>query len=155
MAAERLPVEVACRVLDVSVSGYYVWRSRSPSQRAIRHTWLTDVICEVHLVSRGIYGSRRIHAELVLGRQIAVSHGQVELLMRRAAIRGVGGPPKWRRTKPDTIASDLVNRQFDRPGPNQLWVTDIERHEALLNRAVVRGHRHWSVVADRMKLRAA
>jgi putative transposase len=98
MAAEALPVEVACRVLDVSVSGNYAWRSHPPSQRAIRHVWLSDVIREVHLASRGIYGSRRIHAELVLGRQIAVSHGQVELLMRRAAIRGVGERPKWRRT---------------------------------------------------------
>ena len=128
MAGEGLPVEVACRVLAVSVSGYYAWRSRPPSARTIRHAWLSDVIREVHLASRGIYGSRRIHAELVLGRQIAVSHGQVELLMRRAAIRGIGGRPKWRRTKPDTIAADLVNRNFDRPGPNQLWVTDITEH---------------------------
>ncbi len=128
MVGEGLPVEVACRVLDVSVSGYYAWRGRPPSQRAIRHAWLTDVIREAHLASRGIYGSRRIHAELVLGRNISISHGQVELVMRRAGIRGVGGRPKWRRTKPDTIASDLVNRRFDRPAPNQLWVTDITEH---------------------------
>ena len=28
MAAERIPVEVACRVLDVSTSGYYAFRLR-------------------------------------------------------------------------------------------------------------------------------
>lgn len=142
MADEGLPVEVACRVLDVSVSGYYAWRARPPSQRAIRHAWLTDVIREVHLASRGIYGSRRIHAELVLGHHIAVSHGQIELVMRRAGIRGVGGRPKWRRTKPDTIASDLVNRQFDRPGPIQLWVTDITEHHTR------EGKVYWAVVLD-------
>jgi hypothetical protein len=38
---------------------------------------------------------------------------------------------------------------------NQLWQTDFERHEALLNLAVVRDHRHASVAADAMKLRAA
>jgi transposase len=36
-----------------------------------------------------------------------------------------------------------------------LWVKEAERHEALTNRAVVRGHRLRSVVAGRVKLRAA
>jgi putative transposase len=33
--------------------------------------------------------------------------------------------------------------------PNQVWSWDIERHEALLNRAVVKGHGRRSVAADR------
>jgi hypothetical protein len=48
MAAEGIPVEVACRVLDVSTSGYYAFRSRPPSARSIRHAWLTDLIVKVH-----------------------------------------------------------------------------------------------------------
>ncbi len=50
---------------------------------------------------------------------------------------------------------DLVDRKFTATAPNQLWVADFERHEALLNRAVVKGHRLRSVAADRKKLRAA
>ena len=38
--------------------------------------------------------------------------------------------------------------------PNELWSWDIERHEALTNRAVMKGHRHWPVAAGRMKLGA-
>ncbi|WUU95185.1 IS3 family transposase [Actinoallomurus sp. NBC_01490] len=128
MAGEGIPVEVACRVLDVSVSGYYAWLSRPPSARAIRHAWLTDLITDVHQASRGIYGARRVHAELRLARGILVGHGAVELLMRRAGLRGAMGRPKWRRAKPDQIAKDLVDRQFSRTGPNQLWVTDITEH---------------------------
>jgi hypothetical protein len=44
---------------------------------------------------------------------------------------------------------DLVDGRFARAAPNQLWLTDIERHEALLNRAVVEGHRGRSVAAGR------
>jgi transposase InsO family protein len=128
MAAEGIPVEVACRVLEVSVSGYYDWLSRPPSARSIRHAWLTDLITEVHQASRGIYGSRRVHAELRLGRGIVVGHGAVELLMRRAGIVGVMGRPKWRRTKPDQIATDLVNRDFTATEPNRKWLTDITEH---------------------------
>jgi len=39
--------------------------------------------------------------------------------------------------------------------PNQVWLTDIERHEALLNLAVVKGHRWRPVAAGRRKLRTA
>jgi len=46
---------------------------------------LTDLITQVHVESHGIYGGRRIHAELTLGRGVIVGHNQVQLLMRRAA----------------------------------------------------------------------
>ena len=39
--------------------------------------------------------------------------------------------------------------------PNEVWSWDIERHEALWNRAVMKGHRHRLVAASRPKLRAA
>jgi putative transposase len=128
MATEGIPVEVACRVLDVSTSGYYAFRSRPPSARAIRHAWLTDRIVQVHQRSRGTYGALRVHAELRLGHGIMVGHNAVALLMRRAGLAGATGRPKWRYAKPDQIAADLVDRHFARTEPNQLWVTDITEH---------------------------
>ena len=128
MAVEGIPVEVACRVVAVSVSGYYAWLSRPPSARSIRHAWLSDLITEVHQVSRSTYGSRRVHAELRLGRGIVVGHGAVEMLMRRGDLIGAMCRPKWRRSKPDEVAVDLVDRQFTRTAANQLWVTDITEH---------------------------
>ncbi len=128
MAGEGSSVKLAARVLDVSASGYYEWRSRAPSARSIRHALLTDAIREVHTVSRGTYGFRRVHAELTLGCGLVVAHGTVELLMQRAGLKGVTGRPKWVRARPDVIAMDLVDRRFARSAPNQLWVTDITEH---------------------------
>jgi putative transposase len=129
MAAQGLPVQICCRVLEVSESGYYAWGSRPPSPRAIRHAWLTDLIREVHAASRQTYGSRRVHAELTLGRGISIGFHAVELLMRRAGLQGVTGRPKFRRgLRPEATAADLVQRQFTRTGPDQLWVTDITEH---------------------------
>jgi hypothetical protein len=96
IASEDLPVEVACRVLGVSCAGYYAWRLRPPSARAVRHAWLSDVIREVHAASYGCYGAKRVHAELVLGRSIRVGHNAVAMLMRRAGIAGRTGSPKRR-----------------------------------------------------------
>lgn len=115
MVPEKIPAQVVCRVLAESESGYYERIKRAPSQRALRHPWLTDLITQIHL-------------ELNLGRGVAVGHGQVELLMRRAGLRGVTGRPKWKRIQPDNIATERVNLAFARSGPNQLWVTDITEH---------------------------
>ncbi|MTK04449.1 IS3 family transposase [Micromonospora sp. CP22] len=128
MAAEGLPVEICCRVLVVSASGYYAWRNRPPSQRALRHAWLTEQIRAVHAASRGTYGSRRVHAELRMGRGLVVGYHAVEMLMRRAGIHGLPGSRRPRPKHQTPTASDLVNRDFARSSPNQLWVTDITEH---------------------------
>jgi hypothetical protein len=66
MAGEGLPVQLATRVLGVSESGYYEFRGRGPSARDVRHVLLTDLIREVHVASRGTYGARRVHAEVLV-----------------------------------------------------------------------------------------
>jgi putative transposase len=67
MAAEGLPIRVACRVLSVSESGFHAQRDRPPSQRAIRHARLTDLIRTIHADFGGVYGARRMHTQLTLG----------------------------------------------------------------------------------------
>ncbi|GAA1311734.1 hypothetical protein Psi02_72370 [Planotetraspora silvatica] len=57
MAGEGFPVQVCCRVMGVSESGFYAWRTRPLSARALRHAWLTDMIREVHTASRCVYGA--------------------------------------------------------------------------------------------------
>jgi putative transposase len=128
MAAEGLPIQVGCRVLGVSESGFHAQRDRPPSRRAVRHAWLTDLIRQVHADFRGVYGARRVHAELTLGHGIKVGHEAVALLMRRANLQGVTGRPRFRRTPHFATAGDLVDRQFAREHPDELWVTDITEH---------------------------
>ncbi|MDP9335150.1 MAG: IS3 family transposase [Actinomycetota bacterium] len=112
----------------MSESGFHAQRDRPLSQRAVRHAWLTDVIRQVHAEFRGVYGARRVHAELTLGHGIKVGHEAVALLMRRAQLQGVTGRPRYRRTPNFATAGDLVDRQFAREERDQLWVTDITEH---------------------------
>ncbi|TDB75195.1 IS3 family transposase [Actinomadura sp. KC216] len=128
MAADGLPIAACCKILNVSESGFHMWRRRPPSVRALRHAWLTERIRAVHADSRGAYGGRRVHAELTLGLGIQVGHGAVELLMRRAGLKGLPGVRRPRLKHQTSTAADLVDRDFQRSAPNQLWVTDITEH---------------------------
>ena len=126
--SEGLPIEVTCRVVGVSVSGFYMWRHRKPSARAVRHAMVAEVIRQVHDESRQTYGARRVHAELVLGRKMTVARCTVELVMRRLGLAGLPGRPRYRKIPNTPTASDLVNRDFARTEPNRLWLTDITEH---------------------------
>lgn len=123
-----LPIEPTCRVVGVSVSGFYMWKHRKPSARSVRHEMVAEVIRQVHAESRQTYGARRVHAELVLGRKVTVARCTVELVMGRLGLAGLPGRPKYRKIPNTPTASDLVNRDFARTEPNRLWLTDITEH---------------------------
>jgi hypothetical protein len=114
--------------LKVSRSGYYEWRSRPPSARDVDDAYLLDVIIDVHRMARGTYGARRVHAELVLGRQRKVGRRRVERLMRCQGLAGVHRR-RWRHGKrSEATWPDLVKRDFTADQPDRLWVTDITQH---------------------------
>jgi len=154
---DRYGVEPICEVLPIAPSTYHAAKSRPPSARKIRDEELKVEIIRVHAANFGVYGARKVWHQLHR-EGIAVAKCTVERLMREMGLQGVRRGRFKRTTTPDTTAprpADLVNRDFSATRPNQLWVADIERHEAFLNRAVVKGHRHVLVAASASKLRAA
>jgi transposase InsO family protein len=116
-----------CRVLEVSTSGYYAWRRRTPSQRRREDERMTARIRGIHTRSRGTYGVPRIHAELA-EQGVPVGRKRIARLMRAAGLQGVSRR-KWVTTTQRDVrlrpAPDLVNRDFTAPAPNRLWVADI------------------------------
>jgi putative transposase len=125
---------VACRVLNVSRSGYYEWASRLDSPRRQENELLLKQIRQIHEDSRGTYGSPRVHAELTLGLGLPVNLKRVARLMREAGIQGLYRRRRRGCTVRDPAAEpadDLVNRQFTVDAPNRLWITDITEHPTL------------------------
>ena len=120
-------VALMARVLQVSSSGYYAWRARARSRRALADEQVTDQIRAIHTRSRGTYGAPRIQAELI-ARGTRVSRKRVARLMRGAGLRGVCRR-KWVtttvRNRQQRPAPDLVERAFTATRPNELWVADI------------------------------
>jgi putative transposase len=154
IAAEKAnhPISLLCELLGVSRSGFYAWERRLPSSRDLGDAWLLELIKDIHSQNRRVYGAPRIHAELRLGLGIRVGRKRVERLMRQAKLSGLVPKKRGRttvRVPGVRVADDLVKRQFRPAAANVLWLADIERHEALFDRAVVKGHRYRFVAAGR------
>jgi putative transposase len=85
------------------------------------------VIERLHADNYGVYGARKVHAELHRkGHRVA--RCTVERLMRTAGLRGITRAKGPRTTVPGTgpdTRPDLVDREFTATGPDQLWVADI------------------------------
>ena len=122
------PIRTLARVLKVSASGYYAWRSRPVSARATADADLTRRIRTVHAGSHGTYGAPRVHAELKAD-GLPVGRKRIARLMRAAGIAGVsrrGSAPVTTRQATDHLAAgDLVHRNFVAERQNELWVADI------------------------------
>jgi transposase InsO family protein len=128
LAADGVPVAVSCRVLTVSASGYYEWRGRAPSARALVDAQLSAQIVEIHTMSRGTYGVPRVHAELRLGRGVCCGRKRVARLMRLARLHGVHRRHGKHHRPAPAVHDDLVRRRFVADAPDRLWLTDITEH---------------------------
>jgi len=123
-------VRLMCAVLEVSPSGYYASRKRSPCARAIADERLLLNVRMAHEKSGGTYGAPRVQRELK-GEGIHVGTKRVARVMRADGLRGRA--PRRRRvattdsTHTHPIAPNLLARRFDVNGMalNQVWVSDI------------------------------
>ena len=125
------PIGVQCRVLQVSVSGYYEHFVRLLQVLTRRH--LSDEALLVHIravyaESRGAYGWPRIWRQL-RAQGVGVGKLRVQLLMQRHGIRA-RGKRRFRVMTTDSrhglpVAPNLLDRNFTVDAPNRVWVGDI------------------------------
>jgi putative transposase len=129
---DEFAVEPVCAVLkdagvQIAPSTYYVVKTRPPSARSLSDASTTALIEQVHADNFGVYGVRKVHAELHR-RGHPVARSTVARLMRAAGLRGVSRATGPRTTVPGSVPDtrpDLVDRAFTATAPNQLWVADI------------------------------
>ena len=127
-AEPKVAVSQACRILEVSRSGYYANVAAHKQRQA------EPVVCaaSVHLkaafaASHQAYGSRRLRTAMA-ERGLAMGRHRVRTLMRLNNLR-----PVWRRKFVHTtdskhhmaVCPNVLNRQFEQTQPNQAWVSDI------------------------------
>lgn len=115
-----------CRCYGVTRAGYYAWRQRPASRRQEQDRQLWRAIVTIFRMSRGTYGSPRVHRALRTQRQ-RVSRRRVERLMRVGGLRGrvariyrrKAGTHRWFGQHPNHVGWTRAT------GPNQIWVADL------------------------------
>ncbi len=143
MRDEGHAVESTCRVLreqgcQVAARTYRAWRSRRPAARTISDAqtvnairgiaWMIKPDGQQKLTPEGLYGRRKMTAQLRRTTMPTVSFGAVDRAMRLLALVGVRRGKGVRTTTPakdGTRAPDLLDRDFTAAAPNRVWVTDF------------------------------
>jgi putative transposase len=125
-------VEPICRVLPIAPSTDHARAAvqadpAKGSARSRRETELWAEIRRVHEANFGVHGVRKVWRQP--GREgVLVARCTVARLMRQLGLQGVIRGETTRTTVPDKAMpcpADKVNRQFQAPRPNQLWVSDF------------------------------
>jgi putative transposase len=122
-----VPVETACAVLNVSVSGFYAWKTRPASRRQTDDMALLAHIRAEFATSNETYGSPRMHAELKES-GLAMGVHRVARLMSENGMKARQKTRFKRTTDSDhggPVAKNVLNQDFTADAPDQKWGVDI------------------------------
>ncbi len=131
-----------CEAFEVSKSGYYDWLERPKSQRSQDNERLTKKIRAFHDASGAIYGSPKIHRDLIDDGE-SCGKNRVARLMRKADIKSKMSRKFIITTdSKNTLkaAPDRLKRQFVVYSKDKAWVSDttfIATREGWLYLAVI------------------
>lgn len=120
-------VRTMCRVLQVSVSGYYGWTQRPESNLSKQNREIIEAIKNIHKENHEVYGSPRI-ANSLKDEGYRCSRPRTARLMRLMNIRAKT-VKKFKVTTDsnhtEPIAPNLLDQNFSADIPNEVWTSDI------------------------------
>jgi transposase InsO family protein len=123
----KFATRLMCRVLDVSSSGYYDWRRRSPGARAKARARLDEQVKEAFLAEKCRAGAPRLTRRLK-ARGHGAGHNQIAESLRRQGLRARGAR-KYKATTNSNhrlpVAPNLLQQDFSAQRSNEKWVSDI------------------------------
>jgi putative transposase len=123
----QYPLRVLCRVLEVSRSGYYAWRTRRPSKRAQENARLEVAIQAAHVRTRQPYGPERLQAALRAD-GFPAGVGRIKRLRKKLGLR-CHQVRRFTTTTDSTharpVAENVLAQTFAARRPNEAWGTDM------------------------------
>jgi putative transposase len=128
MMAQEYTISELCEALEVSRSGYYAWRARTPGRRAQQNQLLRMRLQEIFESNRRVYGSPRL--KVCLQREgLACSRNRVARHMRALGLRARSKRAFRPRTTDSNHSHPIAPNRLKAAGKpevlNKVWVTDI------------------------------
>ena len=156
--APMVGVTAACAAVGRPRATHYRWHRKSPlppkpdrvaasQPRALDDVERKEILRVLHEPEHVDEAPATVYAKLLDDGVYLASTATMYRILRDA---GEVSERRRQATHPARVKPELVAVD-----PNVVWSWDIERHEAFLNLAVVKGHRLSFVAADGLKLRAA
>ena len=126
-AKKEFPVQRLCKVLGVSQSGYFAWRSRPACQRQREDLVLLAHVRSAFALSNETYGSPRMTRELQ-DQGLSIGRRRTARLMRENGLKA-RQPRRFKRTTDSLhafpVAPNLLEQDFAAERPDQKWAADI------------------------------
>lgn len=129
LAADGIPVVVACRVLDVARQPYYRWLHRPIGPVEARRGVLTEAIREAH-TDDPEFGYRFLADEVRAGGYDVCDRTVWRICAANGWWASFSVANRRRKTTIGRLPAhdDLVRREFTADAPNEVWVADITEH---------------------------
>lgn len=120
-------VSALCKLIQLNRSSYYKWLTRNKSRRELENEALLKVVCALYEEYDGILGYRRMTMYINRRLRGQINHKRIYRLMHLAQLKSVIRRKKsrYKKSTPQIIAENKLNRKFDGVRLNEKWVTDI------------------------------
>jgi putative transposase len=124
---EGLSIILLCEIAGISRAAYYKWLKRTPTSRELQNEEIIKEMRALHEKVDGIYGYRRM--TLNINRKFGqnFNYKRIYRLMKVEGIQSVIRKKKksYKRSTPQHVAENVLNREFTAEEPNEKWVTDL------------------------------
>ena len=116
-----------CKQLNVSRAAYYKWLHREIPEQEMENIKLANLIKEYDERFNHILGYRRMTSWINHFNHTNYKRKRVHRIMKKLGIHAVirKKKKKYSPSKPEAVAENKLNRDFNATTPNEKWVTDV------------------------------
>ncbi|MEY8346696.1 IS3 family transposase [Niallia circulans] len=124
---ENISIRLLSEIAGIARSAYYKWLHRVPSSQEILNEKIMKEMKILHEKVEGIFGYRQMTLHMNRQFKERLNHKRIYRLMKVVGLRSIIRIKKkrYKRSVPQQVAENILNREFTATKPNEKWVTDV------------------------------